>query len=68
MVLKSNNAVLAFKVLVQYLEYFNFSFEDVVDWHMKHPYNKVMSWKSCVVIISQYTLFCMCLLLQATVG
>ncbi len=53
-VLKNNIAVLVSRVLVQYIDFLKFSFDGVVDWHIKHQYYEEMSSKSCVVRISQY--------------
>ena len=37
------------RILVTHVKYFNFSFDGVVEWHVKHQYYKEMSEKSKVV-------------------
>ena len=37
------------RVLVSHLKFFNLTFEEVCEWHIKHPYYKEMSTKSVVV-------------------
>ena len=49
--LKENFAKLVSRVLVEHLRYFKLSFEDVVDWHIKHQFSEEMAKKSVVVSI-----------------
>lgn len=37
------------RVLVSNMKYFKFSFDEIVDWHIKHSYHKEMSARSTVV-------------------
>ena len=47
--LRNNVIVIVSRILVQYIDFFNKSFADVVQWHIKHKYYKEMSTKSEVV-------------------
>lgn len=47
--MKKTIAILISRVLVNHMEFFKFSFSDVVCWHIKHQYYKEMSAKSTVV-------------------
>lgn len=47
--LKKNIAKLISRVLVENLEFFKFSFEDVIEWHIEHQFYSEMAKKSDVV-------------------
>ena len=51
--LKENFAKLVSRVLVEHLRYFKLSFEDVVDWHIKHQFSEEMAKKSVVNSVFQ---------------
>ena len=50
-ILRENIAVLISRVLVTHLNFFSFSFNDVVDWHIEHQFSSQMSQKSTVVSV-----------------
>ena len=45
----SDLSVLVSRIIVTHLSYFNFTFSDVVKWHLEHQYYKEMSKQSTVV-------------------
>lgn len=47
--LRENIAILISRVLFQHLDFFNFSFDGVIQWHITHKYYTEMSCKSVVV-------------------
>ena len=47
--IRGNIAKLISRVLVENLEYFKFAFEDVIDWHIEHPFYGEMSQQSVMV-------------------
>ena len=48
-VLRDNIMTLISRILFENLDFFNLTFDGVVDWHIKHEYYKEMSTKSVVV-------------------
>ena len=48
-ILKDNIAVLVSRILFKYLDYFNLSFDKVIEWHISHKHYSEMSAKSTVV-------------------
>ena len=49
--LRENIAILVTRVLVAHLKFFKVTFEDVVEWHIRHQFYQEMSEKSLVVSI-----------------
>ena len=49
--LRDNICVLMSRILCEHVEFFKFTFEEVVDWHIKHEFYDEMSPKSIVVSI-----------------
>lgn len=49
--LRSNIAVLVSRVLADHMPFFQLTFRDVVEWHIKHRYYSAMSSKSVVVTL-----------------
>lgn len=47
--MRNNISILISRVLVNNLDFFNLSFDRVVDWHIKHEFFEEMSKKSDVV-------------------
>ena len=47
--IKSNMITLMSRVIVDNIEFFNTSFDGIVDWHIPHPFQSKMSKKSEVV-------------------
>ncbi len=47
--IESNMAVLISRVLVKHMSFFKHTFDDVINWHIDHKYQKEMSTKSVVV-------------------
>ena len=47
--LRANFITLVSRILVVHMPFFQFSFENVVDWHIKHKYYNEMCSKSVVV-------------------
>ena len=57
--LKKNIAILISRVLVKHLKYFRLAFDDLIQWHIRHPFYKEMSAKStvvslCLLCLSRY--------------
>ena len=52
--LQQNMAILISRILVNHFDSLNFSFSDVVQWHIPHQYTKEMSKKSDVVCYNNY--------------
>lgn len=48
-ILRDNIVTLISRVLVSHLNFFKFTFDKVVDWHIEHQFSKEMSEKSKVV-------------------
>lgn len=51
-IIKENIAILISRILYERLSFFNFSFDGVIQWHIKHKYSAEMSCKSVVVSIA----------------
>ena len=49
LILKDNIAVLVSRILFKYLDFFNLSFDRVIEWHIMHKHYLEMSSKSTVV-------------------
>ena len=52
-------AILISRVLVKHLKFFRLAFDDLIQWHIKHPFYKEMSAKStvvslCLLCLSKY--------------
>ncbi len=56
--LRANIGILVSRVLTDHMPFFNLTFQDVVDWHIKHQYYSEMSTKSVVVSTCSYTKGC----------
>ena len=52
--LHSNMEILVTQILARHMPFIAENFEDVVIWHISHPYSKEMSQKSEVVSIKPY--------------
>ncbi|KAL5463740.1 hypothetical protein EMCRGX_G032667 [Ephydatia muelleri] len=48
-ILKENVAILVSRILTNNLKFFRLTFQELIQWHIKHPYYKEMSSKSLVV-------------------
>ena len=48
-ILRTNIVTLVSRILTEHMSFFKYTFDDVVDWHMKHQYYAEMSSASIVV-------------------
>ena len=53
--LKKNIGIIVSRILVKHLKFFKLSFDDLVQWHIKHPFYEEMSSKSTVVSYKHFT-------------
>ena len=56
-ILKENVAILVSRILTNNLKFFRLTFQELIQWHIKHPYYKEMSSKSLVVRIITRKIF-----------
>ena len=52
-ILRTNIVTLVSRILTEHMSFFKYTFDDVVDWHMKHLYYAEMSSASIVVSMKE---------------